>query len=439
MASIETLGTSSATLARVQEAWWPFRAAAASIGIGELDRPTPAGWTYKDLLAHVAAWEEATATRLARFRGNGAPAEPPGEQDAFNAQVVHAWRSRAAGAVFDALDESHARLVGEVGALADDQLGAHEGWAARIIASNTYDHYEEHRDELFAVVPRTPQDLLERMDPAWRRFRRAVSHIGLLNGAQRSPSGMTYRGLLGHVAYWLESVPVELPMRLAGRRNDPPDVDAVNAQVAAEADTRPSHEVTERLDRAYSAVRELVVALPADVPFLAVRLVAGETYDHFREHQRDVEAARPKTAAATVERIEQVWRPFRAAIRGRGRSGLGERIAEGLAWTFADLVAHAAAWMEQVPATLEQVRAGQEPRNWDDQSIRAFNERATESRRLVGAEALLDELDTAYRLLVSAAKSLSNEEISQGRSLGVVAFYSYLHWEEHFGDLGIHS
>ena len=36
--------------ARVEEAWAPFRAAAAD----RLEAPTAAGWTAKEMLAHVA-------------------------------------------------------------------------------------------------------------------------------------------------------------------------------------------------------------------------------------------------------------------------------------------------------------------------------------------------------------------------------------------------
>src|SRR5205814_8543810 len=82
-----------------------------------------------------------------------------------------------------------------------------------------------------------------------------------------------------------------------------------------------------------------------DVPFLALRLVVGETYGHFSGHHGEIEAVLPQTSDQFVERIEQTWKPFRAAIRERGRAGLMEKTSSG--WTYKDVVAHAGGWMGQ--------------------------------------------------------------------------------------------
>lgn len=44
---------------RVEAAWRPFRAAIDEVGVSGLDQQTTAGWTAKELLAHVAFWLEA--------------------------------------------------------------------------------------------------------------------------------------------------------------------------------------------------------------------------------------------------------------------------------------------------------------------------------------------------------------------------------------------
>jgi hypothetical protein len=45
-------------------AWISFRLAVLSIGLPGLDPQTSSGWTYKDLVAHVAAWFDLTIDRL---------------------------------------------------------------------------------------------------------------------------------------------------------------------------------------------------------------------------------------------------------------------------------------------------------------------------------------------------------------------------------------
>src|SRR6185437_9833837 len=76
-------------LALVREPWVNFRLAIGSLGIPGLEETTSAGWTYKDLAAHAAAWEDRTASRLATFTRTGANTYPGvDDADQFNAAVV---------------------------------------------------------------------------------------------------------------------------------------------------------------------------------------------------------------------------------------------------------------------------------------------------------------------------------------------------------------
>src|SRR2546423_1225942 len=154
---------------------------------------------------------------------------------------------------------------------------------------------------------------------------RAVNRLGLSALSDTTPSGWTYKAMLSHVANWMEKLEAEMPNRLAGRRGPFPDVDAENAREADASKSRSAHETVERVHAAYKGVVDLVTALPPDrdIDFLAVRLVVGETYGHFVEHGAELEAALPRTPRAYEDRIETVWKPFRAAIRERGRAGLG--------------------------------------------------------------------------------------------------------------------
>ena len=239
--------------------------------------------------------------------------------------------------------------------------------------------------------------------------------------------------MLGHVAYWMEKLVTELPNRLEGRRGPVPDETTENAREAEESKLRTAHEALERLDQAYQRVVGVVSALPADceLNFLALRLLVGETYGHFVEHVAEVEDALPKTAPEYVERIERVWRPFRAAIRERGRAGLGERTPSG--WTYKDLVAHAAGWMQQ---TVREMQTNEFSSGWTKEKILEFNDRSVRTHELVGPEAMIDELDTAYRRLVETVRGLGDGEIDE-RIAGSMPYYTYLHWEEHFAELGI--
>jgi hypothetical protein len=421
-------------LTLVQTSWTSFRLAIGAVGLPGLEEKTSTGWTYKDLVAHAAAWEDRTVTRLRTFRESGGKRYPAvDDTDDFNAAVVERTRGRDAREVIGELDATHARIVGEIGKLTREQLHANDDWAIAVVAGNTYGHYADHLDEIFASVPKRPSELLGKMREGWRPFRRALSRVGLSALSETTPSRWTYKAMLAHIANWMEKLEAEMPNRLVGRRGPFPDVDAENAREAEASKSRSAHETVERVHTAYKNVVDLVTALPADrdIDFLAVRLVVGETYGHFVEHGAELEAAVPRTAAAFLDRIEKVWTPFRAAIRERGRAGLGEPTSSG--WTYKDLVAHMVGWMEQ---TVREMQRNEFSTGWTATTIQEFNERSVRTHELVGPEAMIDELDTGYRRLLETLRALGDGDVDE-KIAGSMPYYTYLHWEEHYAELGI--
>ena len=148
MASTTTPGTSKELQRLVDDGWRVFRESVRHIGRARIGETTSAGWTYKDLVAHVAAWEERTARQLAAFRETGAHERlPGGDADAFNARVVESHRLVGAEAILDELDTSHRLLLHELMWLTDSQVHAHE-WVVAVVVGATYGHYEEHAKEL---------------------------------------------------------------------------------------------------------------------------------------------------------------------------------------------------------------------------------------------------------------------------------------------------
>src|SRR5688572_8946480 len=110
---------------------------------------------------------------------------------------------------------------------------------------------------------------------------------------------------------------------------------------------------------------------------------------------------RPRTKDEVAARNAEAWRRLRGAVRDLGRSGLGAELRPG--WRYHDLVAHVIGWMQQ---GVRELRAREYRNDWTRATIDAFNGRSVDQRRLVGAEALLDELDTSYRLLTAEIAAL---------------------------------
>lgn len=146
----------------------------------------------------------------------------------------------------------------------------------------------------------------------------------------------------------------------------------------------------------------------------------------------------PRTSAELVERIESGWKVFRGAVRDLGRARLAQPIDGG--WTYKDMTAHVAAWMEYVPKRVSEIRSGRaDPLSWSEAAVDAFNAKAVEERRLVGPEAILDELDTANQRVLDEARRTTDQEIAQSsHSSGILSLFAwctYLHWEEHMPEL----
>ncbi len=414
------------------QSWRTFRAALFAIGLDELDRTTPSGWRYTDLAAHVAGWFDLTTARLERFHRTGETRDPDGTADEINARIVERARGRRAGEAIVELDPAMARLVKAIRALSDDELRASDGWAVRIVAGNTYGHFAEHHVEVRSAVPSSASDLLARVRAGWRTFHGALVRVGLLPLAGPTSAGWTGTAMISHLAHWMEIVPDELPHALAGIRR-PRDVQAENdAEIHAALATSAGAAVA-RLDRAYAATLALVGELPPDEPlgFEVVRLIAGETYGHLLQHAGELAPLLPRTTADVLRRFDESWQVFRARVRDIGRAGLMATTSSG--WTYRDLCAHLANWMQNAAGELE---SGMSPA-WNAETIQAENDRAVAAHRLVGPEAMLDELDSSHRRVREVIAGLSDDRFRDRRTFDIVAFYTYLAWEEHLGELGV--
>jgi len=117
------------------------------------------GWTVKDHLAHVAAWEHSLLALLEGRDRSGAMGldEPLEEIDSINEAIRKLHSADPADETLGYFRDSHAQLVAALGKLSDldlqkpyghyqpsdpDEKRPVVGW----VAGNTYEHYTEHID-----------------------------------------------------------------------------------------------------------------------------------------------------------------------------------------------------------------------------------------------------------------------------------------------------
>lgn len=155
---ITTPATATELVERVDDGWRRFREAARHVGRAGMSGPTGSGWTYHDLFAHIAGWQDLTARRLAVLRATGRFPGPGDEgavgipafanADELNARLISSHRLVGPEALIDELDTTFRSLRSELVQLSEAQLHANEDELIAVVAGNTYGHYEEHAAEL---------------------------------------------------------------------------------------------------------------------------------------------------------------------------------------------------------------------------------------------------------------------------------------------------
>jgi hypothetical protein len=144
--------------ARVDSGWLQFLSSASSFPSERMDEHlSEGGWTRKQMLAHISAWHDTAHDRLGEMILSGKPSERSYDADPFNARVARQAIGRTAGEVLKEMEMTFNRLRRQLGRLTDQQLQADDGWAARLIASETYEHYLEHAPDVYLPPPPDPK------------------------------------------------------------------------------------------------------------------------------------------------------------------------------------------------------------------------------------------------------------------------------------------
>jgi hypothetical protein len=142
-------------LERLEMAWRPLREVAEAAGPAVLEQATSAGWSGKEMIAHVAFWEEAVegfVTLVLRQRvlsegwefGSGyRPEEEWPAADVHNAREAAWARHRPSAEVLARWDAAHARLVRFLGTVSDEEAEAHADYFTESVEG----HFGDHRAE----------------------------------------------------------------------------------------------------------------------------------------------------------------------------------------------------------------------------------------------------------------------------------------------------
>jgi uncharacterized damage-inducible protein DinB len=149
----------NAEMPRIEAAWSRLVELVDQVqAAGGLDRVGADGWSVKDHLAHVAAWEHSLLALIEgrdRLAGMGLREPVDENTDAVNEAVRKLHETDTADEVLGYFRDSHAQLVAALGKLSDadlEQPYSHyqpsdpkqANPVVNWVAGNTYEHYAEH-------------------------------------------------------------------------------------------------------------------------------------------------------------------------------------------------------------------------------------------------------------------------------------------------------
>jgi|GEM_PF-560682 len=155
---------------KIDASWTRLERAIASASADRLVAPLADGWTIKDHLVHISAWEKSLIALLEgqdRLAAQGITLAslPPGvpdpdalDTDALNAIIYRQGEDRSPDQVLGDLRTTHARTLDVLGRLSDRDLlrpyssyqpgSTEERAVVEWIEGNTFEHYDEHSEAI---------------------------------------------------------------------------------------------------------------------------------------------------------------------------------------------------------------------------------------------------------------------------------------------------
>jgi len=135
-------------LDRVDRPWRAFVAAFTGLNVEAMTSPEIDGWSVKDLIGHVASWEEEALKALPLVLEGRRPPRYGGI-DRFNAGQIEMRRSQTLYQVVKELKDTHSRLLHYLEAAPEAAFLTETRFRHRL-RLDTYSHYPEHTEAVLA-------------------------------------------------------------------------------------------------------------------------------------------------------------------------------------------------------------------------------------------------------------------------------------------------
>ncbi|HEY3217448.1 MAG TPA: DinB family protein, partial [Candidatus Limnocylindria bacterium] len=339
-----------------------------AIAAERYDERLPTGNTLREVVAHLAAWEETVPPRVECVLASGTDLGGYDDVDGFNARVFDETRDTSIVDLKARLARSNVAIVDLVRSIEGREVPK---LAIDVIEWNTTKHYPDHFPDLGAAM-KTAKDVAAAVNQGWVNFRLALMSLGESGLDAKTSVGWTFKQMAMHCAGWEDLTVTRLrKLRETGKpASSDVDTDEFNARMAREADGNSAREVLAALDDAHTRlVREIEMLTPeqlAENDWWAISVIAGNSYGHYGEHHAELFDAVPKRPAQLLEMMREGWRPFRRAVARTGLRHLNDTTSAG--WTAKAMLSHLANWLEILESALPYRLRGERGPRHDNQA-----------------------------------------------------------------------
>lgn len=305
-----------ALLQRYREGYAAVYAALDSISQPELDRPSPDGWTARQVAHHLADSEMTSAIRLRRLLAEDNPLIQGYNEEEFARRLF--YDDRPIDPSLGALKAARDTTADIVSRLSEEQwkrAGTHsesgpysvETWL-EIYAEHAHDHAAQIMRARFAGQSMTTAEVLAAVARERQRLMAAVDALGPRAATLAvTPEGWTAKDVLGHCIHWAGQIafglgaPLQPPAYIIGVTGRPSGAEW-NALAVAHFRDASLEAVRAELDQILDAlVAKAATRTDAEmnatdsIPWASNRplwnKIGTETFLHWPSHIADIERA----------------------------------------------------------------------------------------------------------------------------------------------------
>jgi hypothetical protein len=321
--------TKAGLIEQVRAQYAALDAATAPILPAQMAVPGVNGaWSAKDTVAHLTFWHQNLLARLSGAATNlHFSASTEIDDDTWNLRCFTANRDRALDDIMTDLRRTQQAILDAIEGLPEAMFfnaGEHGGALWEAVDGTVLGHYPEHIAQVerwraqHITAPTMKSDLLYRIAEGYGAL--AATVMAMPPRELTLPTlhgGWSAKDEVAHVTFWEARALTIVRAALTG--DEPRDrsgigsaekIDAMNADVFAASCQRGLDDVLAAMEETHAAFVHTVAELPEDALFDARRFpwtegeslavtIAGDSYDHYPEHTRNIQRWR---AVRSVER-----------------------------------------------------------------------------------------------------------------------------------------